>query len=108
MVHVEVHHRHPVRAGAGHEGGPPVRGEGHVGHVGEVLVRLVEEELAKLKDAERDGAQIVATLSGLVMVTTPLVIVASAAFVALMLWNNVRERRQEIAVLRAIGVPIGM
>jgi putative ABC transport system permease protein len=73
-----------------------------------ILREMEAKNQRELDDAKRDGAQIVATLSGLVMVTTPLVVVASAAFIALMLWNNVRERRHEIAVLRAIGKGAGM
>jgi ABC-type lipoprotein release transport system permease subunit len=73
-----------------------------------ILKEIEAKNQRELEDAKRDGAQIVAALSGLVMVTTPLVVIASAAFVALMLWNNVRERRQEIAVLRAIGKGAGM
>jgi hypothetical protein len=84
-----------------------------------MLKEMEAESKLELKQAETDGAQIIArmrasrtgveqTLSGLAAVTTPLVIIASAAFVALMLWNNVRERRQEIAVLRAIGKGAGI
>jgi ABC-type lipoprotein release transport system permease subunit len=73
-----------------------------------ILREMEASNQRELEDAKRDGAQIVATLTGLVMVTTPLVVIASAAFVALMLWANVRERRQEIAVLRAIGKGAGM
>ena len=43
------------------------------------------------------------TLSRLIGITTPLVVLASALFVALMTWLNVRERRPEIGVLRALG-----
>jgi putative ABC transport system permease protein len=43
------------------------------------------------------------TLAQLVAVTTPVVVLVSALFVALMTWVNVRERRAEIGVLRALG-----
>ncbi len=83
-----------------------------------ILTAMEVSNQNQLKDTQAEGDTIVAslkasresvqrTLSGLVRVTTPLVIIASAAFVALMLWNNVRERRQEIAVLRAIGKGAG-
>lgn len=63
-----------------------------------------DSELKSQKTA-RDGVR--QTLSQLMAVTTPLVVIVAAAFVCLMLWNNVRERRQEIAVLRAIGKGVG-
>ncbi len=42
-------------------------------------------------------------LARLINITTPLVILASALFVGLMTGSNVRERRPEIGVLRALG-----
>lgn len=42
-------------------------------------------------------------LTRLVGITTPLVVLTSALFIALMTWLNVRERRPEIGVLRALG-----
>ena len=42
-------------------------------------------------------------LSRLIGITTPLVVFASAVFVGLMTWSNVRDRRPEIGVLRALG-----
>jgi hypothetical protein len=42
-------------------------------------------------------------LARLIGITTPLVVFASAVFVGLMTWINVRERRPEIGVLRALG-----
>ncbi len=42
-------------------------------------------------------------LSRLIGITTPLVVFASALFVGLMTWSNVRDRRPEIGVLRALG-----
>jgi predicted lysophospholipase L1 biosynthesis ABC-type transport system permease subunit len=42
-------------------------------------------------------------LSRLIGITTPLVVLASAMFVGLMTWSNVRDRRPEIGVLRALG-----
>jgi len=47
------------------------------------------------------------TLAQLVAVTTPVVVLVSALFVALMTWLNVRERRAEIGVLRALGKGAG-
>lgn len=42
-------------------------------------------------------------LKRLIGITTPLVVITSAVFVGLMTWLNVRERRPEIGVLRALG-----
>jgi putative ABC transport system permease protein len=47
------------------------------------------------------------TLSQLVALTTPVVVLASALFVGLMTWLNVRDRRAEIGVLRALGKGAG-
>ncbi|MCH7727062.1 MAG: FtsX-like permease family protein [Planctomycetes bacterium] len=46
-------------------------------------------------------------LTNLVSITTPLVVVAAAVFVGLMTWTNVRERRTEIGLLRALGKGTG-
>ncbi|TVS14157.1 MAG: ABC transporter permease [Planctomycetaceae bacterium] len=43
------------------------------------------------------------TMTRLVALTTPIVVLVSALFVGLMTWLNVRERRSEIGVLRALG-----
>lgn len=43
------------------------------------------------------------TITRLVALTTPIVVLFSALFVGLMTWLNVRERRAEIGVLRALG-----
>jgi len=46
-------------------------------------------------------------LARLINITTPLVILTSALFVGLMTGSNVRERRPEIGVLRALGKSAG-
>ncbi len=43
------------------------------------------------------------TMAGLVNVSVPLVVLVTAVFIGLMTWLNVRERRTEIGVLRALG-----
>lgn len=43
------------------------------------------------------------SLQKLIGVTTPLVVLVSATFVGLLTWLNVRERRPEIGLLRALG-----
>lgn len=42
-------------------------------------------------------------LAALARVITPLVIVAAAVWVGLLVWANVRQRRNEVGVLRALG-----
>ena len=42
-------------------------------------------------------------MSSLTTVTTPLVVLVCAAWVGLLAWSNVRERRSEIGLLRALG-----
>ncbi|MCY2988527.1 MAG: FtsX-like permease family protein [Planctomycetota bacterium] len=71
----------------------------------------VQANLARIT-ANRDRqlasrAQQQRTLTRLVSLTTPLAVLASALFVGLMTWLNVRERRPEIGVLRALGKRAG-
>jgi len=63
---------------------------------------LAEVESNRKRIAENRGRQ-QKTISRLLGIVTPLVVLASALFVALMTWLNVRERRAEIGVLRALG-----
>jgi putative ABC transport system permease protein len=62
--------------------------------------RHEQKILADLK-ADRENVQ--RNLEMLVAALTPLVVIACAAFIGLMSWNNVRERRTEIGILRALG-----
>lgn len=56
------------------------------------------------RDRQAAGRQRQQTmLDNLLGIMTPLVVLASAVFVALMMWLNVRERRPEIGVWRALG-----
>jgi hypothetical protein len=61
--------------------------------------RAVENHQRQVASSQRQQDK----LSRLIGITTPLVVLASAAFVGLMTWINVRERRPEIGVLRALG-----
>lgn len=70
--------------------------------------QIVAELRTSREDVERSLAASRESVKRLIAVTTPLVVIAAAAFVGLMLWNNVRERRQEIAILRAIGKGAGL
>jgi putative ABC transport system permease protein len=77
----------------------------------ELVVEKSKEQKAILKE-NRDRTQSTlkenrdrteSTLATLVGVTTPLAVLFSALLVALLTWLNVRERRPEIGVLRALG-----
>jgi putative ABC transport system permease protein len=59
-----------------------------------------EEEVAKLQGHRTD---IEAMMQTLVTVTTPLVVLICALWIGLQSWENVRQRRGEIGILRAIG-----
>jgi predicted lysophospholipase L1 biosynthesis ABC-type transport system permease subunit len=61
--------------------------------------RVTENHNRQLASRQRQELM----LSGLIGITTPLVVFVSALFVGLMTWINVRERRPEIGVLRALG-----
>jgi predicted lysophospholipase L1 biosynthesis ABC-type transport system permease subunit len=69
---------------------------------------LVEEKNREsIALARRNREEVQATMRNLDAVTTPLVILACAIWVGLLASANVRERRNEIGVLRALGVRSG-
>ena len=57
----------------------------------------------QLEMMEQERARTERTLSGLVGTLTPLAVLVAALFVGLMVWLNVRDRRPEIGLLRALG-----
>ena len=59
-------------------------------------LKLYENQAARRKSQE-------GTLKSLVVGVIPLVLLATTVFVGMMSWLNVRERRTEIGVLRALG-----
>ena len=63
----------------------------------------LEQVEANLQNVKRNRERQQTMLARLIGITTPLVVATSALFVALMTWLNVRERRPEIGVLRALG-----
>ena len=65
------------------------------------LVAKNQKELIAAERATREGMQ--RTLARSAAILTPLTVLFSAAFVGLLTWLNVRERRPEIGLLRAIG-----
>jgi len=65
--------------------------------------RLLEERKALLAQLEASRARILGIMRTLTQVITPLVVVASAVWVGLLALANVRERRVEIGILRALG-----
>ncbi len=69
------------------------------------LVRIQgEKTLAEVKQKREHGEK---TLAGLIGVLLPLVVLVAALVVGLMTWLNVRERRSEIGLLRALGKRTG-
>ncbi len=58
---------------------------------------------AKRQDIAEQRSAIQATISNLALVVTPLVVLVCAVWVGLLAMSNVRERRPEIGLLRAIG-----
>jgi len=62
-----------------------------------------QHEQKILADLKTGRESVQGNLETLVAALTPLVVIACAAFIGLMSWNNVRERRTEIGILRALG-----
>lgn len=58
---------------------------------------------AVVASLEQQRTAVQRSLQSLVMVTTPLVVLICAVWVGLLAWANVRERRPEIGILRALG-----
>jgi len=65
------------------------------------LVKASHEQQIGIVKANR--AHWEQTLGGLVTVLVPLVVLVAASVVGVMTWLNVRERRSEIGLLRALG-----
>ena len=63
-----------------------------------------EQDREQLLAAERKNhTEVLGLLQGLTNVVTPLVVLAAALWIGLLAWTNVRERRTEIGLLRALG-----
>jgi ABC-type lipoprotein release transport system permease subunit len=77
--------------------------EAELARVEDNLARVIENR-DRQEAGRRRQEQMLTRLIG---ITTPLVVLASALFVGLMTWINVRERRPEIGVLRALGKTAG-
>lgn len=69
----------------------------------EARQKILEERKAIAGDMAKSRAQLERLLITLSDVITPLVVVAAAIWVGLLALANVRERRTEIGVLRALG-----
>jgi len=59
------------------------------------------QQIVEQEQNQRD--QVMRLLSEVTSVVTPLIILVCAIWVGLLAWSNVRERRSEIGLLRAIG-----
>ena len=63
------------------------------------LQRAVEHAEAQTQRRQRQQTG----LNAMINVGTPIVVFLAAVFIALMTWQNVRDRRAEIGILRALG-----
>jgi len=59
------------------------------------------QNIVQQEQGHRD--EVMRLLAGLTSVVTPLIILVCALWVGLLAWSNVRERRLEIGLLRALG-----
>ena len=62
-------------------------------------IRAVDHAKAQSERRQRQQS----SLNAMVNLGTPIVVFLAALFIALMTWQNVRDRREEIGVLRALG-----
>jgi len=69
------------------------------------ILKQRKEILANMEDSRAKVQRLMETLADVI---TPLVVLASAVWVGLLALVNVRERRTEIGILRAIGKGSGM
>jgi len=70
--------------------------------------QILDERREILEDLKNSRAKIQRLMETLSQVITPLVVLASVVWVGLLALANVRERRTEIGILRAIGKRSGM
>ncbi|HRX77627.1 MAG TPA: FtsX-like permease family protein [Pirellulaceae bacterium] len=59
------------------------------------------QKIAQQEQTHRE--QVAGLLAGVTSIVTPLIVFVCALWVGLLAWSNVRERRAEIGLLRAIG-----
>jgi len=69
------------------------------------LRRAEQEADLAIGQARRGRARLRAQIERFAAVLAPLVVVSSAVWIGLLTWINVRRRRTEIGILRAIGTP---
>ena len=70
--------------------------------------KILSERKQKLADMEASRDRVERILETLAATFTPLVVLASAVWIGLLALANVRQRRSEIGLLRAIGKGSGM
>jgi cell division protein FtsX len=70
----------------------------------EQILNQTAENRAEIAASEKEHrAQVIKLLAGLNTVVTPLLVFFCGLWVGLLAWSNVRERRTEIGLLRALG-----
>ncbi len=70
----------------------------------EARARARVTAIKALEDEEHRRSEIRLSLAGLVAWLIPAILLGAAFWVALLAWINVRERRNEIGILRALGL----
>ena len=70
----------------------------------ERIVQREQESQRQIVDQEIEHrTNVMQLLTGVTSVVTPLIILVCAIWVGMLAWSNVRERRVEIGLLRALG-----
>ena len=59
------------------------------------------------QEQQSHQTKIISLMTTVTTITTPLVVLVCAVWVGLLTWSNVRERRSEIGILRALGKGTG-
>jgi len=69
----------------------------------QIVARELQAREQIIQQERAHRASMIGLLSGVASLITPLVILVCAIWVGMLAWSNVRERRSEIGLLRAIG-----
>jgi putative ABC transport system permease protein len=77
--------------------------QAHAAKRQEIAENEKAQRLALLAREEEHRRRIMSLLAGTTKVLTPLIVLVCAVWVGMLAWSNVRERRSEIGLLRAIG-----
>lgn len=70
----------------------------------EARIRAAQEARQAIEAERTNRANLRRELENFAAMLIPIVLLASGIWIAILFWSNIRERRSEIGVLRAIGV----